>query len=191
LGHLNFPYLHADAGNFYLQAGEDITITWEQAPFGADAYEFIYTSSDDGVSQTIGIDYDVLNGATTMMKVPENLNGQLVGLAQYGDGYQIWSISSMVYSGELPPVGVCSLLASGVGVVNIYLEPAIDSPRFAYLIPGTYAPVLKKVNTDWYLIDASVAIDSMTNTTSQGEGWINYRNSSLSLHGSCEEIPNE
>lgn len=33
-GYLTFPYQSADAGNFILQAGEDILITWEQAPRG-------------------------------------------------------------------------------------------------------------------------------------------------------------
>jgi hypothetical protein len=124
------------------------------------------------------------------MRVPEHLNGQLVGIARLGDGSQIQSLSSSVFSGKLPPANVCSLQANGVGVVNVYREPQMSSPRFAYLTPGTYATVIKKIGNDWYLIDASVAIDSTENTAAQGQGWVNAINSSISLHGSCSELPN-
>ena len=189
-GYLTFPYQSADAGNFFLGAGEDILITWEQAPQGAESYAFVYTGSDDGVSQTIGIDDDGLDGVTTSMRVPEHLNGQLVGIARLGDGSQIQSLSSSVFSGKLPPANVCSLQANGVGVVNVYREPQMSSPRFAYLTPGSYATVIIKIGNDWYLIDASVAIDTTENTAAQGQGWVNAINSSISLHGSCSELPN-
>jgi hypothetical protein len=189
-GYLVFPYQSADAGNFSLQAGEDIQITWKQAPQGANSYEFVFIRANDGVSLTIGVDHDFSNGVEGTMNVSAHLSGQLVGIARFGDDDQIWSLSSTVYAGELPPDDVCSLQANGVGVVDIYLDPEIDSPRFAYLIPGTYATVLKRIDNDWYLIDASVAIDSTTNAAAEGEGWVNAINSSFSLHGSCEEIQN-
>jgi hypothetical protein len=186
-----FPYQSADAGNFFLQAGDDILITWEQAPQGAKSYTLIYVDSADGVSQTFGIDDDGQNGVTATMNVPAHLNGQLVGRAQFGDGDQIWSASSTVYSGEVHSTNVCSLQANGVGVVNVYREPEFASPRFAYLTPGTYATVIKKIANEWYLIDASVAIDVTENTAAQGEGWVNAGKSSKSLHGSCNDIPSE
>jgi len=189
-GYLMFPYQSADAGNFFLQAGEDILITWGQAPQGAETYTFIYKDSDDGVSQTIGIDDDGLNGVAATMNVPEHLNGQFIGLARFENGDQIWSPASTVYSGEFPPANVCSIQANGVGVVNVYLNPEMNSPRFTYLIPGTYATVIKKIADDWYLIDASVAIDSTENIAAQGEGWVNAGSSSISLHGLCNDIPN-
>jgi hypothetical protein len=189
-GYLTFPYQSADAGNFFLQAGDDILITWEQAPPGAESYTFIFTESGEGVAQIIGIDDDGLNGVATTMPVPAHLNGEIVGRTQFGDDVQIWSFPSTVYSGELPPADVCSLQANGVGITNIYREPEMNSPRFAYLTPGTYATVIKKIDNDWYLIDASVAIDSTDNTAAHGEGWVNANTSSISLHGSCNDIPN-
>jgi hypothetical protein len=123
------------------------------------------------------------------MNVSAHLNGQLVGRARFGDGNQIWSVSSTVYAGELPPANVCSLQATGVGVVNIYREPTVENPRFAYLTPGTYATVLKQIANEWYLIDANAAIDSTDNTAAQGEGWVNAGNSSISFHGPCNDIP--
>jgi hypothetical protein len=77
-----------------------------------------------------------------------------------------------------------------VGVVDIYRQPQTDLPRFAYLIPGTYATVIGKIGDDWYLIDASVAIDAAQNGAAQGEGWVNAGNSSFSLHGPCSELSN-
>jgi hypothetical protein len=188
-GYLTFPYQSADAGNFFLQAGDEIAITWEQAPPGAASYAFVFTGSDDGVAQTIGIDADGLNGVATTMTVPEHLNGQLVALAQFENGAQIRSVASAVYSGKLPPENVCSLQANGVGITNIYREPEMNSPQFAYLTPGTYATVIQKIDDDWYLIDASVALNTTENTAAQGEGWVNAGNSSVSLHGPCENIP--
>ena len=189
-GYLIFPFQSADAGNFILPAGDEIVITWEQAPPRAESYAFIYTGSEDGASQTIGSDADGRDGVTTTMTVPPHLHGQFVGLARLENGDQIWSASSTVYSGKLPPANVCSLRVNGVGVVNVYRKPEVDSPRFAYLTPGTYATVIKKIDNDWYLIDASAAINSTENIAAQGEGWVNAGNSSISLHGSCEDIPN-
>ena len=123
------------------------------------------------------------------MTVPEHLNGQLVALAQFENGAQIRSVASAVYSGKLPPENVCSLQANGVGITNIYREPEMNSPQFAYLTPGTYATVIQKIDGDWYLIDASVALNTTENTAAQGEGWVNAGNSSVSLHGPCENIP--
>ena len=60
-------------------------------------------------------------------------------------------------------------------VVNAYREPEADSSRFAYLTKGSYATVIKLSVNDWYLMDASTAIDSIEPIAVQGEGWVNAR----------------
>ena len=51
---LVFPYISADAGNFALLAGETITFTWENAPTGADRYEFVLALLNKEPSLDVG-----------------------------------------------------------------------------------------------------------------------------------------
>jgi hypothetical protein len=187
-GYLTFPYRSADAGNFSLQAGDDIVIAWEDAPAGAGPYEIIYFRFDDVEQMLLGADFDSLDGVEAALHVGENLAGRIEGVAYYDGGHKIRSLSSAIYSGELPPEGICSLSGGGIGVIKLYNQPDIESGGFAYLIPGRYAVILEKTGNGWYLIDAIIAIDSTTGQASDGVGWVNDQNG-ISLHGSCEGVP--
>jgi hypothetical protein len=41
-GRTEFSYLYGDAGNFTLAVHETITLAWEDAPAGADRYDFLW-----------------------------------------------------------------------------------------------------------------------------------------------------
>ena len=54
---LVFSHISGDAGNFSLLAGDTITLTWENAPSGADKYEFVLVPLDHESSIVLGSDF--------------------------------------------------------------------------------------------------------------------------------------
>ena len=111
----------------------------------------------------------------------------------------------MIYSGDFPPVGVCSLSPRNQPV-EVYRLPDRTAEIFALLYPSVYAHVLEIAPNGWYRIDASaaelytppvsilpdtgfrdVAVSAAMNfnlTPASGDGWIN-RDKGVLLIGSC------
>jgi hypothetical protein len=101
-GFIEFPYLHADAGNFQLQTGETITFTWKDAPADAERYDFMLYPLDGSQPIVLGMDTNTSDGAAIQWLVLPDLSGELKGLAYYPDGRVLPSgISGTIYSG--PP----------------------------------------------------------------------------------------
>jgi len=67
---LVFPHITGDAGNFALLAGETITFTWENAPTGADKYEFVLVPLNKEPSFVLGIDFDDSDGVAVSWTIP-------------------------------------------------------------------------------------------------------------------------
>ena len=101
-GFIEFPYLHADAGNLQLQTGETITFSWKDAPADAERYDFMLYPLDGSQPIVLGMDTDASDGAAIQWLVLPNISGELKGLAYYPDGRILPSgISGTIYSG--PP----------------------------------------------------------------------------------------
>jgi hypothetical protein len=153
---LVFPHLSGDAGNFALLAGETITFTWENAPTGADKYEFTLAPLNKEPSFVLGIDSDDSDGVAVSWIIPEHLAAELRATAYFPDGRKIETHAPTIYSGDLPPAGVCSLIARNQPV-EVYRLPDKTAEIFALLHPAVYAHVLEIAPNSWYRIDASVA----------------------------------
>jgi hypothetical protein len=188
-GHLEFPYISADAGNFNLQAGEEIVITWDGAPVEASLYEIKFIYSDTIEENLTMVSTNPADGIMAVWLVPERVSGRLEGVARYGDGQEVRSgCCSQVFTGDLPPEGICSLLVHGIGVQNLYQEPNLESLRIAGIAPGIYLEVRERTVDGWYLVKAENVINSGTSETENATGWINGQEN-VSLHGPCEDIP--
>ena len=188
VGFLSFPSVTGDAGNWALQAGDEITIVWEQAPPGAEMYEFTLEPEEVGPALFLGEDLDPSDGVSILWTVPEHLAGSFEAAAYFADGGVIharWS--GMVYSGTIPPAGICTLSASTIGVVQLYAEPDIEGAVVAYLLLE-YTEVLGRTSDDWYLVDASAAsmLDAME--PKPETGWVTPIDR-IDLHGPCEDLP--
>lgn len=93
------PYIFADAGNFILRTGEQVTLVWEDFPAGARQYHFFLKSTDYDASLNLGMDNDPADGVEIVWQVPANITGELYGIAIYQDGYTVATfVSSTVYS---------------------------------------------------------------------------------------------
>lgn len=202
---LDFPYLTADAGNFSLLAGETINFTWEDAPAGADKYEFTLAPQNKEPSFVLGIDTDDSDGVAVSWTIPEHLSAEVRATAYFPDGQKIETYPSAIYSGDLPPAGVCSLMARNQPI-EVYRQPDRTSEIFALLSPAVYALVLEITSDGWYRIDAStaelytpslgtlpdsgyrdVAVSVAMNhdvSPASGDGWVNGDKGVL-LIGSC------
>ena len=100
-GFIEFPYLHADAGNFQLQTGETITFAWKDAPADAERYDFMLYPLDGSRPIVLGMDTNASDGAAIEWLVLPDLSGELKGIAYYPDGRILSSgISGTIYSGS-------------------------------------------------------------------------------------------
>jgi hypothetical protein len=153
---LVFPHLTGDAGNFALLAGETITFTWENAPKGAEKYEFTLALLNKEPSFVLGIDSDDSDGVAVSWTIPEHIAAELRATAYFPDGRKVEADAPTIYSGDLPPAGVCSLMARHQPV-EVYRLPDRTAEKFALLHPAVYAHVLEIAPDSWYRIDASVA----------------------------------
>ena len=152
---LSFPYISADAGKYSLLAGETITITWENAPMGADRYEFILVPINKAPFIVGGIDIDASDGVAVPWTFPDHAAAELHATAYFRDGQKIESNAYTIYSGDFPPSGECSLIARHQPV-EVYRLPDRTAEIFALLHPAVYAHVLEIAPNSWYRIDASV-----------------------------------
>jgi hypothetical protein len=203
---LVFSHLSGDAGNFALLAGETITFTWENAPTGADKYEFVLVPLNKESSIVLGNDFDDSDGVALSWTIPEHIAAQLHATAYFSNAPRIeLSFAPTIYSGDFPPAGVCSLIARHQPV-EVYRMPDRTAEIFALLYPAVYAHVLEIAPDGWYRIDASmaelytqpsgmlpdtrfrdVAISLATDwhlSPASGDGWVNSDKGVL-LTGSC------
>jgi hypothetical protein len=188
-GQVTFPYRYADAGNFSLQAGAIITLTWEEAPLGADRYEFTVIPHQQDTPLVLGVDMDDSDGVSIQWAVPEGVAASLKGVAYFSDGqvsYSAWA--GEIYSGELPPEGICSMSSASIGPLDLFREPTTSSDRLAYLTPGVYAQVFGQTGTGWYRVDAQEAIDPVDGGRATGVGWV-FGQAGVELHGLCDDLP--
>jgi len=95
------PFLNADAGNFSLSPGKPVSLWWDEYPPGALRYLFLYQPHAEGSQRTIGVDANPGDGVEVEWIVPENLAGNLYGVAEFED-YQKNSavLAGAVYSGS-------------------------------------------------------------------------------------------
>jgi len=188
VGLLSFPSISGDAGNAVLIAGDEITIVWEEAPPGAERYEFTFEPEDVGPAVLLGEDLDPSDGVSVRWTVPEHLAGGFDAVAHFADGSTAsvgWS--AMIYSGTAPPAGICVLQSSTVGVVMLFLEPTTESADFADVYPGEYAEVLGHTADDWFLVDAGMAHLTFPRDPQPATGWT--PDHGLVLRGPCEDLP--
>ena len=100
-GGIRYPFLTGDAGNFALEAGATITLTWEGAPVNADLYQFILQPLDGSPQIVIGVDEDASDGVSISWAVPAGIAADLKGVALYSDGKTAGSNpSGTVYSAK-------------------------------------------------------------------------------------------
>lgn len=83
-GHLQFPFINADAGNFQLQTGQTITFTWVEPPLDAQYYEFVLYPLDGSAPIPLGTDSDPSDGISLDWVVVPNLAAELRAFAHYG-----------------------------------------------------------------------------------------------------------
>ncbi len=96
------PFLSADAGNFSLAPGEIVTLRWEEYPPGALRYYFLYQPHAVGSQLTIGVDGNPTDGVQVEWIVPENLSGDLYGVAVFEEDQKTSALlAGAVYSGTL------------------------------------------------------------------------------------------
>lgn len=185
--YLVFDHITGDAGNYYVLAGETITITWENAPVGADQYEFRIMPENGESPLVLENDIDAADGVSVSWTIPEQLAAELQATAIFPDGKKVeLPYPPMLYSGDLPPPGVCSLLARNQPV-EVYRLPDRSAEIFALLRPAVYAHVLEIAPDGWYRIDASVA---EIYTPSQGSlPDINFQDFTISLSNRSDHSP--
>jgi hypothetical protein len=179
----------ADAGNFLLQAGEPVVITWENAPAEAIRYEFIFIHADDKREELIDEDYDDSQGVLIYWWVPAHLEGQFKVAAYFSDGHIISDIwGGTIWSGSYPPQGICSMNAPGIIVVRIFPTPDINQMEMAFLEPGVYEQVFERYATGWYLISTSQSFFPPDRNERLERGWV-HEDEFFALHGPCDELP--
>jgi hypothetical protein len=108
-------------------------------------------------SSVLGIDRDASDGVSVSWTIPEHIAAELHATAYFPNDQKVeLSYPPAVYSGELPPVGVCSILARHYPI-EVYRLPDRTAEVFALLKPSVYARVLEIAPNGWYRIDASAA----------------------------------
>jgi len=183
-GSLSFPYLVADAGNFSVQAGETITIAWRDAPAGAQRYEILFRNEDGSVESLPLLDDPAAGIVRAAWDVPPGRSGALEGLAYFADGSQVRSgCCAQVYTGGIPPAGICSLRVPGMMPQQLYQEQDETSVRLIGVTPGLYLQVLALAPDGWYRVQAP-PVEGGAGAT----GWL-HAVDGLNLYGPCEDLP--
>jgi hypothetical protein len=83
-GHLQFPFIDADAGNFALRTGQTITFIWVEAPPDAKYYEFVLYPLDGSAPIPLGTDNDSSDGVSLEWIVVPDVAAELRASAYYG-----------------------------------------------------------------------------------------------------------
>jgi hypothetical protein len=166
-----------------------MVVTWLDAPFGAQRYDFFLTREGDHTPVLLGTDSDASDGVSIQWLVPEHLSASLTAIAYFTDGSMVTSLPSFaLHSGQALPDDVCTIRSTSIGVVDIYRGPSLNSESFAYIIPGTFQPVLGRTPDGWYWIDAMGAYDMQSEEVASGTGWVSDR-SPIGLFGPCADLP--
>jgi hypothetical protein len=190
-GFLEFPYISSDAGNFSLQAGEQITITWVDAPRHANRYEIVLLNQDDGSAETLEMIQNNVGAVEATWRVPAGVSGILEGYAYFNDGNVARSgCCAQVYSNALPPTGICTLRTEGIMPQHLYAQRNAESDRILGIAPGLYLEVLARSSEGWYRV-RTLSDSERDGPASPGTtGWL-HTDDGVSLSGPCEEIPHE
>jgi hypothetical protein len=189
-GFLKFPYLSADAGNFNLQAGEQITITWVDAPPGANKYRFVVLNLEGKEIQTLTMTQSTEDEVQASWMVPPDFTGTLEGHAHFDNGYVARSgCCTHVYSNRMPPEGICSLVTTGMMPQQLYEQRADEIERIIGIAPGLYLEVLARSSGGWYRV-RTLPGESKTdgNTDTATSGWF-HAVESTRFFGPCDGIP--
>ncbi|MBI1280448.1 MAG: hypothetical protein GC179_20165 [Anaerolineaceae bacterium] len=193
-GDIDLPYRSGDAGMVAIQAGDKVTVTWNNPPPDALLYIIVWKSITEDQSWFImGIDTQSEDGVSIIWKIPEYLAGKPYGVAFYKDGTRRFSkITPLDYgSGEAPPAGICSIGIVGLsGSSEIFSNQPDGGSMIILGYLSGYARVLgREVDADgfpWLKIDltSSGVINPLDNTLTMPDiGWI-YANN-IHLTGDC------
>lgn len=145
-----------DSGNYSLDVGSTVTLTWSDPPLEAARYDFTILDAS-GILVVIGTDVNPADGVSMLWLVPANLPGYEVrGIGYTADGQPAYfAYRRTVYSREVPPQDVCTLSNNTIGAIPVHLEPNPSAQVFANLVAGQYVQVHERRSDDWYRIDAS------------------------------------
>jgi len=203
LGFIVIPGM-GDAGNYFLDAGSTVTLTWNDPPLEAARYDFILDTS--GPPVVIGTDITSTDGISVQWLVPANLPGyEIEGTAYSTEGQAVYfAYGGTVYSGEIPPQDICTLSNNTVGVFPVHLEPNPSAQVFAELTPGLYVQVYERISVDWYRIDVSKLEIYSDTTLMCGEsptspcrgysdsavGWVQAKGG-VRFFGPCDQFSNQ
>ncbi|MGD2057715.1 MAG: hypothetical protein PVF85_01635 [Anaerolineales bacterium] len=191
-GFLKFPYLSADAGNFNLQAGEQITVTWVDAPPGANKYLLVVLNLDGKDVQTLAMTLSTEDEVQAVWMVPPDFTGTLEGHAYFDDGYVARSgCCTLVYSNRMPPEGICSLVTTGMMPQQLYEQRADEIERIIGIAPGLYLEALARSTGGWYRV-RTIPTEGTTDGNSDPvtSGWF-HSVESTRFFGPCDGIPLE
>lgn len=184
-GHISVPTGVGDAGNYYIYAGNVVTLTWNGAPLGCEQYQFVYTDIS-GIRVLVGADSDSSDGVAIEWKVPEFVGGEDLRIEALCDGSIIRSgTTGSIYSGALPPDGVCVVASSTIGALDLFGDPSLDSIPFAYLSPGDYARVLEQAGGGWILVDTTDAEQLPPAEQLPATGWVS-ESYGVEFFGPCD-----
>ena len=195
-GYFSYPRRGGDAGLASVYPGRTITITWEEAPIGATRYDIFFAFFEEDPI-LIGTDEDASDGVQVEWTVPELIGGTLVGIAYYGDGRIVYSgWSHDIYSGKLPPEGVCTLSSGFPRAPWLYpgrrtnpeLGPTPGETEYATLFPEEYALVIAKTEDGWYLLDTPPAEVGPSGEPATGIWWLSEVQD-FDLIGPCDDLP--
>lgn len=87
------PFVTADAGNFALQAGANVTLSWMDAPV-AQIVQAVFMLYPEG--KLVGVDTDMSDGIAVDWEVTDNVSGCLVAI-----GYMPGQMHDIVSSNEI------------------------------------------------------------------------------------------
>lgn len=191
-GFLKFPYLSADAGNFNLQAGEQLTVTWVDAPPEANKYRFVILNLDGKDVQTLSMTQSTAVEVQATWMVPPDFTGTLEGHAYFDDGHVVRSgCCSHVYSNRMPPEGICSLGTTGMMPQQLYEQRADEIERIIGIAPGLYLEVLARSAEGWYRVRTLPGESKTDGNSDPGTtGWF-HSMEGTQFFGPCDAIPLE
>jgi hypothetical protein len=156
VGSVDLPYIMGDAGNFLLQAGDTITITWENGPTDAAFVVFLY--SHKGVNTVIGVDNYLVDGISVQWEVPAHLVGVPLAIAYQADGTPVFRpmFFGDIYSGDLPPTDKCVVSSGTIGAIPIFpvRDDTLRTEPIGDLTPSNQAVVVNRLK-EWVEIDLS------------------------------------
>lgn|GEM_PF-4227288 len=192
VGHISIASVSGDAGNFAIQAGESLPVTWDNPPLDAFLYIFLWTPiGHDQPMRLLGIDVNAADGVSVRWTPPEYQHGRPFALAIYADGRLVSPIPTgwEYFSAKAPPEGICSAWATFNGPPVVFDYPLNTEEHWLGSI-NDYVPVLEQFvdpeGSVWWKIDLSqseIIAPYVVDLVLPDTGWISA--SMASLHGDC------